>query len=481
MSTWHPPAPRDEATILLTEFVCHDESLMASFGSHSKSAVWKLSPSGYGQPMTIRLQVEKSILSPAEVLITEDDKRLFPISGGHERGATMTEDFAHRWEVFGVIRGLNEKNVYEVRPTVGDDHEGPVPWHPAVVTRQVNCGSFEVVATLPAENETSRELTLPAVKCSDIRDVLTGNRIHVPCRSIKLNVSRETPCDAALTVDDGEPITHFLAAATPAEGDETPTAISVYVNKARSQAVVDVGYSMYSHFLSGEARRVSSTTNRSWGGSKSWTIQLGPFAQHTILLEKFHRTGSSYRLSVDGRRLVEASAQDLSCRPGQWQCDFRFLGERFLNFLVFETSRSGATLDSQGTVSQQSNVSYACSVVVLDEMDIFNAVLTVNGVDFEGLPAKLQLHQEPRHETPVHILEHDAGIRIPYKVNEDANDPTSHLTNMFEKMTEPAQFSNIGKVEATLENWLSDFRSGLRGIMTACHQPHATAYHETAV
>mmetsp|Transcript_2587 Transcript_2587/g.4707 ORF Transcript_2587/g.4707 Transcript_2587/m.4707 type:complete len:488 (-) Transcript_2587:118-1581(-) len=485
MRSWHPPAPKDEATIMLTEFVCHDDSLMASFGSHSKSVMWRLSPSGYGEPLTIRLQVEKSIMSNAEVLITEDDRTLFPLSGGHEKGTPMTEDFAHRWEVFGIVRGLNEKNVYEVQPPVDDDHEGPVPWYPAVVTKQVNSGSFEVVAFVPDGSSGGiKETMLPAAKCSDIREVHTGSRIHVPWRSIKLNVFRERPTEAVLTVDDGEPITNFLAVPTPAVGDvETQTAVGVYVDKRRSMAIAEVGNSVFSYFLSGEARRVSAEVLHSWGGSKTWTIQLGPFAEHTVLLERFQRTSKIYRLSVDGVRLVEATAEDLRCSVGQWRVDFRFLGERFLNFLVFETSKAGAPLDSQGTVSQQSHVSYTCSVVVPDDRDISTAVLTVDGVDFEGLPAKLQLHQEPNYEAPVHTLQQDFGVHVPYKVNEDARpaDPASRLTSMFEKMTGPADMVHMETLESTVTEWLSGFRARLRGIWTECQNPPAqTEEWETA-
>lgn len=459
---------------MLTEFACHGDSLMASFGSHSKSVMWRLSPSGYGEPLTIRLQVEKSIMSSAEVLITEDDRRLFPLAGGHEKGTPMTEDFVHRWEVFGVVRGLNERNMYEVRPPVDDDHEGPVPWYPAVVTKQVNSASFEVVAYVPDGSGGIKESVLSEAKCSDIREVHTGSRIHVPWRSIKLNVFREKPEEAVLTVDDGEPITNFLAVPTPAVRDaDRQTAVGVYVDQRRSRAIAEVGNSVFSYFLSGEARRVTTEVLQSWGGSKTWIIQLGPFAEHVVLLERFQRTSKSYRLSVDGVRLVEASAEDLRCSAGQWRVDFRFLGERFLNFLVFETSKAGVPLDTQGTVSQQTHVSYTCSVVVPDDRDISTAVFTVDGVDFEGLPTKLQLHQEPNYETPVHTLQQDFGIHVPYKVNENATpvDPASRLTSMFEKMTGPADLGQMEMLESKVAGWLSDFRSRLRGIWTECQNP----------
>merc|ERR1719491_1814421 len=87
---------------------------------------------------------------------------------------------------------------------------------------------------------------------------------------------------------------------------------------------VNVGAAVLRHFLSGEVRIGDSGATRL---AKWWTFQLGPFATHTVKLEKKNRFSTILTLTVDDEVLVECSGEDLGSSPGIWQCKFRFVGE----------------------------------------------------------------------------------------------------------------------------------------------------------
>jgi hypothetical protein len=165
-------------------------------------------------------------------------------------------------------------------------------------------------------------VSYPAVRAADIREAVTGREFQVPQRTLALEVPVKDPTHAILCVDGHDLITHYFARATPPPS-VGPKMINVEVSKDRENAEVDVGHSVLEHYLSNEVRAVTHTAEKR---KCSWTLQVGPFAEHTIQIES-KITSRIITLTVDGVKLVEASAEDLDCPGDHWECKFRFVGE----------------------------------------------------------------------------------------------------------------------------------------------------------
>jgi len=140
-------------------------------------------------------------------------------------------------------------------------------------------------------------------------------------------------------------------------------------------------------------------------------------------------------LSVDGDLLVESNAEDLDCPPGQWECKFRFKGERVLNFEVHETSADGHPQDATSSVQQKIRYSRECEIKIVNDHDVRQAQLRLDGILFEKLKSKPSAHQEsPMRLTPqafsmsypVSTVKPEPGhpdtypLVVPFKVNEGA-------------------------------------------------------------
>merc|ERR1712137_20858 len=97
-----------------------------------------------------------------------------------------------------------------------------------------------------------------------------------------------------------------------------------------------------------------------------WTIAIGKDAIHTITLEKTSKS-KVVTLSVDGALLIESNAEDLDCPTEQWECSFRFKGERVVNFEVHETNVDGDPQDTTSVVERKIPYSRECSIKILDE------------------------------------------------------------------------------------------------------------------
>lgn len=422
---WCPSSSQDdEAVFMLTEFACFDESYMAALGKHSKTLTWTIEGGGRSTPVQIGLQMEKSLMGKAEILVTEGDRNLFPIGAGQAK-ASLSEDFVQRWNFCGRPAGLNEVHFYEALlapPESELDPEdaasaAPPPqasWQPATVTRQLENGtSFEVLVTMADGVEILRS----PVNCADLRERHSKKQIHVPWRYIKLEIPKQNPIQAALTGDRGEPVATFFAMPTPAGPDAVSlSTLTVRADRERSSVHVDTSASALGQFVAREAFRGDSEGE--WA-RKAWALQLGAFAEHSVVLEKGRHSGV-LRITVDGRRLVEAGAQDLGNEAGPWLCNFRFVGKNTLHFIVFETNRYGMPLDMQGTVTQESHVEHTCSVLVPNIFDMSTAKLQVDGSDFERLPLKpsVQASRAGSHTAHLEALRTDYGINVPYKVND---------------------------------------------------------------
>jgi len=155
-------------------------------------------------------------------------------------------------------------------------------------------------------------------------------------------------------------------------------------------------------------------------GHRMWTVQLGPFAEHVIEVEKKYQWSKAICLSVDGTPLVEATAADLGCDQG-WHCDFRLLGERCIDFEVFETNRDGLALDTKAHVLQKRHYTHQLSVHLGEDLDMASAGLVVDGNDFLELPDKTDgSSQEVPFSLDAQALKLQYGVTVPYKVNQSA-------------------------------------------------------------
>jgi hypothetical protein len=170
------------------------------------------------------------------------------------------------------------------------------------------------------------------------------------------------------------------------------------------------------HFLSGEVRRGSTHASRQ---QRSWNLQLGPFATHTLRLEKKNRVSPVMTLYVDDEVLVECSSSDLGSSRDEWRCKFGFIGERQMDFKVFEETKDGWPLDSKKEVTKAYQYHHIVEVVYPHRAidSLIEATVTIDGVLFEGLPCMLEEHKGlPNLSITASALIAQYGIEIPKKV-----------------------------------------------------------------
>lgn len=407
----------NEVDFMVTEFTSYDSSFLRALGSHSKVEKWKVHVTGREEAIEIEVQVDKGVVGGPEVCIKVDGQQLFPKQGKSKK-AKLKEDFLYKWPFRGQARGINEPFFYEVQPPISE--AGASVWHPATVMSQREDGNFEVLVQTPCNEATIkeiREVCYPALPARYIRDASTNEQIHVPHRVLILKVPKRDPLQAMLSVD-GFLITHFLGRLTTVRGDETRIVLTV--NKARTIVTGNVGHSVLVHQLSGEPRRVE------WSGTKqkvSWTVQIGPFCEHLLELEKKRQFSKVFTLSIDGTILVESSGDDIDNDfDGLWYCQFRLIGMRELDFSVFETTRHGDPLDSMAIVSRSFSGVHMCEITVHDEKDLSSTELRINDVNFKRLLPKAEPHPEPNLAVKIDAMQAQYDLRVPYKVNDDAAD-----------------------------------------------------------
>jgi len=200
--------------------------------------------------------------------------------------------------------------------------------------------------------------------------------------------------------------------------------VALEVSKDRKQVSANVGHGILSHFLSDEAKTISENSERS---KHTWTFQLGPFAEHSIEIVK--RNKKIFALFVDGEPFVEASAADIGCRDGVWECNFRFIGERAIDFEVPESNLDGVQLDSLGHVLNMKKHTHHCSVLVADAADLTRATLTIDDDDFSEIPVKRETVEGEAHLVmDAQIFEKQYGLSVPNKINREA--PTGLMSGL---------------------------------------------------
>jgi len=167
-----------------------------------------------------------------------------------------------------------------------------------------------------------------------------------------------------------------------------------------------------------------------------WRFQLGPFAEHTVEVVKKYTLGTIITLLVDGEVLVEAAAADLGLTGGEWKCDFKFVGERLLNFEVHKTNKEGCVLPEKGNVEQIHKYTHQCSVVIPNDWEFSTGIcradtarFLIDGNAFGELPAVVPKHEDPNLKLDARALQHLYNITTPYVVDHAAPSTMAVMTN----------------------------------------------------
>mmetsp|Transcript_69337 Transcript_69337/g.206474 ORF Transcript_69337/g.206474 Transcript_69337/m.206474 type:complete len:524 (-) Transcript_69337:36-1607(-) len=452
-------ASRSDVDIMVLEFACKDDSAFIAVGKHLKEMRWKVAALGC-PGVGIKLNVEKQPMFEPDVGLLCDGQKLYPV-GGAERGK-LKGDFEYKWPFRGEAQNLDKPNFWEVRPkTMGDN------WFPVSSIQQRKDGHFDVLVWLPDGKGGAKQIALGSVEKADIREEKTKQPLEIPNRTVVLSVPKADPLQqATLTLTDEvlrETVTHYFARPTPppgpgAESLPAPSGIQIALSQDRRNLTTNVSSSVLAGYMTSDPRSVEASAQ---GTTKmSWKFRLGPYAEHTLLLEKklvgqsaqlMSSAGTSMLsgmrqvadiaetgllqqsklvcLSVDGRVLVEAAAEDFDAdcpeaASAAWACKFRFIGERSVKFLVYETNGSGMTLDTtslvEGLRKDQIKISKVCTLCIADLADLSTSSLFIDGVSFNELKPYAEPTSEPALSGDPQVLEMQYDIRAPYKIRDVA-------------------------------------------------------------
>lgn len=441
--------------MMVLEFCCQDESAFTALGKNCKEVKWRVAAMGT-EPLEIKLTVEKLPKMSAEVAITCNGNKLYPLgSKGKEK---LKNDFEHKWPFRGIAQGVHMKNFFEVRPkAMGAE------WFPALSIGQRRDGMFEANVWFPDGMGGTKKVYMPAIEKGDIREQESKKPLSTPERFLVLNVPMSSPLkESSLSLMDSlseDCITHFFARATPPsagtalESLPAPNEIFMEVTKDRSKVITQVPHSTLTQYLTSEPRAISSTPESKT--KMSWRFQIGPMAEHTVTVEKKYKSSKIVTLTVDGKVLVESAAADFdsewssqddeSASPsstdegGPWLCKFRFIGERSVKFKVFEQTSDGAALETtdlvEGLKKDQIKYTKVCTVSLKDQKDLRTALLEIDGVEFHALKQKTAIAEENIVCEP-EVLQMQYGITTPAKVRDE---PPTGLAAIHSKLKEAGQ------------------------------------------
>lgn len=393
---------------------------MAQLGQASKQSTWVVQAGREAKPIEIKLHVDRKILTSPEVGVEFGGQRVFPLSGYHSTGK-LREDFIQQLPFRAVAKDIGQPDAVEIRPAAFRTMEGQ-QWFTATLMRQRPDGLFEALAWMPDAQGGFKQVAYPAIPARDIRYRSTGSPFVLPERVLRLQVPAADPLHATLTIDNNELVTHFFGRPTPNPAQDVPVVL-MKVSKDHQTITSNVGHQVFSHHMSQDVRLVKQFNGRG-SYSRTWVIQIGPFAEHTIDLQ-YHWTSKLMSLNIDGEKLVEAAAEDIDSPQDRWECKFRFVGERRIDYEVHESNKDGMVLDSKSVVSQKQKYTRECVVSVRDS-DVASAELMVdatgsgNWVSFRDLMLKREVHREDELRTSAVGLYATYGVSIPHKVNEQA-------------------------------------------------------------
>jgi hypothetical protein len=449
-----------EVDFMVLGFSCRDSSVLASLGNHSKESRWKVQAGLGTKPFDISVHVDKTVLSSAEVKIEVNGMQVFPSNGIAK--SKLLEDFRWFTTFRGTLKNIGVQGCYEVCPTNwGEQH-----WYRATLVKQ-NYDVFEVTIQLPDKGGGFRESHLPAVRVENIRESGTKRPVILPQRHLILTVPKTDPLQATLAVDDSKLITHYFARPTPPPGEgqdqfrpkqrtrtahapgaepgghrTTTATVHFKVNQERTQVVANVGHRTLDSFLKCEPRLVRQDATKS---EHTWVLQIGPFAEHEIQVQKKYARSRIVTLTVDGELLAEASADDLDCESDLWECKFRLKGEKCLSFEVFESSRDGITLGTTGVVERRLPYYLDCQVMLTDEKDFHCSELMVAGRPSNTLPLSKAEDEERNIMCTPEALMMQHQLPIPSKIDGNAK-------YGFERVMDNAYTTSVGLVGAARSN-----------------------------
>merc|ERR1719162_262659 len=414
----------EELDVMVVGYVAHDSTVGSALGRNCKEVQWKVMYDREAAPIDIKLHVQEHKLHSNEVRIESDGQSIFHGAGPHAK-TKMNEDFHYQWSIQGTIRGINEFNYFEVRPAHFSTLTGEA-WFPATITGQRQDGQFEVVAQEPDTNGIIAEVKYPAVHKDNLREAGSQKLLVVPENNLILEVPQRDPLRAVLSMCNGDNITHhFGRPSPPLTAVQKSQEIALKVSKNRAEVTANVGHEVLSHFVSGEVRSKTSEVAKL---KHSWTVQLGPFAEHTIEISKRHSVGKVVTLLVDGEVLVESTAADIGC-VGEWQCKFRLAGERALDFEVYKTNPDGGAVEETGHVKEKRKYAHECFVAIPNDWDFSTARLFIDGTHFAELPMEDEQHQEKCLKmTPMSLMQ-SYSITTPYMVDPSASSSMMMLAN----------------------------------------------------
>jgi len=278
-------------------------------------------------------------------------------------------------------------------------------------------GLFEVLALQEEAQGRWSEVRYPAVDKRDLREAASQNPIAVPESFLQLEVPKQNPLGAVLSINGKELVTHHFGRPSPKLVEKEKSAVAFKVNRERSLVTANVGHTVLSHFVSGTVQAVTMDAERS---KHSWMVSLGPFAEHKVEIVKKHTVGKILTLLVDGEVFVESSGADIGCKGHEWKCSFRFVGEKVLDFEVYKTNKDGIPLDSTDHVEERRKYQHECVVSVANDWDLSQAEFFIDGTHFNELPMKLESHEEANLELDPRAMKQSYGIAVPYKVDETA-------------------------------------------------------------
>lgn len=407
-------------------YTCTDPTIHKALGVNTKVSEWKVQCRN-APPLDIVVVVDKNVLGRTEVGIkcTKLDEKgrgntekIFPF-GSAAAQSRMVEDFTHVWPFRGMARGINEHHFVEVRLF----HVGQDSWFPGTVLKQRPDGFFEVLVSRPNASGYYSDELYPFVNKNDLREAATRAPYTAPERQLHLKVMASDPLKGTeLTVDGGEDITRYFGRPTPnARNQRQPPTLNV--TRDRSTVTGAIGHRELMAYWDGTAEAVTLDSRRAGVlvgyGSKKWTMMVG-LCQHTIEIERKHKTSKHITLKVDGSEdkdiLIEAIAEDIGSFDG-WQCGFRFVGEPILNFNVFETDNYGNATNVQDNVPLIKRYNRLCFIDIQDYNDLSKANFFVDGVSYTELPLyRPQPETQSLTISPL-AMSSQYQITVPYKVN----------------------------------------------------------------
>lgn len=306
---------------------------------------------------------------------------------------------------------------------------------PAVLKKQLPNGCFDV--TVFKENVHITQgvakfsiVEFPAMHRSSIFVTETGANIELPDSLVSLEVARMHPQSASVKIAGDSFLQHLgRVSPKPSTGslqrvvmDCPKQLVQIRAQQMLQQTVVEkpvemnVNSSVFIHFQSGEVRRGHTDATRL---SRTWTVQLGPFATHTVRLVKKNPVSAVMTLYVDDEVLVECLSTDLEGSKDVWTCKFAFVGERQMTFRVHDETKDGWPLDTRSEITKSVQYRHVVQVSYAHRAidNLVDATMKIDSLPFASFPCIMQPWQcdNTMSITP-NALRMQFGIEIPKKV-----------------------------------------------------------------